>query len=411
MKLKLADNLCVSIDREWILKITLAIAWAPLFLVYLRGALLRFPFITEDNIDAFIVVCALIPIILSIPVLIRRLCFIDYIFYIFCVAYFISGYIFYPENETYLNENIFTCIFCVFPYYFIGRIIDIDKSFNIMLQLSALCILLDLFYYLIYAPQNRAGGAMSYDNMWGAYMALPHVTLMLWAMLEKFRLWKILMFFLGILFILSCGTRGPFVCMGFFGIIFFLFYMKFNGAVYVKSAIILSVLLVVSTLNTTLFHITKLFARLGLSTRILEKIVTGELGDDSHRSVLRYKLYGVLDSGDYFWGLGPFGTMNYGIIYPHILHLDLFCTFGYFAGSIILILLILFIAYALWISKGRSRIFIIFLFSLSIIKLMFSNSFILDPYFYFLLGACAKVLINFWQGKNKLTYSINQSEY
>ena len=64
MKLKLADNLCVSVDKEWMLKITLAIAWAPTLLVYLRGVLLRFPFITEDNIDAFVIVCALIPIVL-----------------------------------------------------------------------------------------------------------------------------------------------------------------------------------------------------------------------------------------------------------------------------------------------------------------------------------------------------------
>ena len=407
MKLKLADNLCVSVDKEWMLKITLAIAWAPTLLVYLRGVLLRFPFITEDNIDAFVIVCALIPIVLSIPVLIRRLCLIDYTFYILCVAYFISGYLLYPENETYLDKNALTCIFCVFPYYFIGRIVNIDKSFNLMLMFSTLCILMDLLYYLILAPKLRAGGAMNYDNMWGAYMALPHTTLMLWAMLEKFRLWKVLMFFFGILFILSCGTRGPFVCMGFFGVIFFLFYMRFRGAFYVKIGIISMGALVLLTLNTTLFYITKLFARLGLSTRILEKIVTGELGDDSHRSVLRDKIYSILDSGNHFWGLGAFGCQNYGIIYPHVLYLDLFCTFGYLVGTFILILLTLLIVCALWISKGESRIFIIFLFSISIVKLLFSNSFILEPFFYFLVGVCVHVLINYRLSKNNIDLTIN----
>ena len=55
------------------------------------------------------------------------------------------------------------------------------------------------------------------DNMYRAYLSLPHVTMLLWATLRQFRIWKAVMFFLGTMFLLSCGTRGPLVCLAFFG--------------------------------------------------------------------------------------------------------------------------------------------------------------------------------------------------
>lgn len=69
------------------------------------------------------------------------------------------------------------------------------------------------------------------DNMFAAYQVLPHVMMMLWATLKSFRIWKAIVFVGGVLFLLSCGTRGPFACLLFFGIIYFLFYMRFKGAI------------------------------------------------------------------------------------------------------------------------------------------------------------------------------------
>lgn len=377
------------------LNIMLCIAWAPLLLHYLRGVYIRLPFIGPEHIDKAIVISVVLSVLCSLPALINRFCLIDYLFYFLSVFYILSCYVFYPENEIFLNENALVCIFCVFTYYFVGRLIDIEKFFSVMIILSTLCIFADIYYYFIFSPQSKAANeVMDYDNMNGAYQVLPHIALLLWSLLEKFRIWKAVVFVIGNLFLLSCGTRGPFACLGFFGIIYFFFYMNFKGAIYVKAGIITVLVIFFAALNSMLYYITVFFTNLNLSTRILEQIVMGELGNDSYRSVLRERIESVLENGDHFWGLGAFGCRNYDVIYAHFLPLDLVSTFGYFAGYTLLFLLFALIGIAFWRSRGTKRqVFIVFMFSISIIKLFLSNTFIMEPYFYMLIGVCMTELI------------------
>lgn len=378
------------------LNIMLCIAWVPLLLKYLRGVYIRLPFIGEENIDKAIVISVVLSVLCALPALINRFCLIDYLFYILNVFYLLSCYVFFPENEVYLNEEVPVCVFCVFTYYFVGRLIKIEDLFNTLVFLSTISIFADLFYYFIFSPQNKvANEVMGNDNMNAAYMALPHICLLMWSTLEKFRIWKVLVTVIGILFLLSCGTRGPFLCLAFFGIIYFFFYMKFKGAIFVKAGIVSAFALLIATYNTTLYYITLLFTNLNLSTRILEHLVTGELGNYSTRSVLIEGLKHIMDSGDHFWGLGAFGCRNYNIIYPHLLPLDFAVTYGYFLGYLLLLLLLALIVTAFWLSRGTKRqIFIVFMFSISIIKLFLSNTFLLEPYFYMLIGVCMSEFLN-----------------
>ena len=385
------------------LNIMLCIAWVPILLHYARSIFVRMPFVGEENVDKAIVISVVLSVLFALPALINRFSLIDYLFYILNVFYLLSCYVFFPENEIYLNEEVPICVFCVFTYYFVGRLIKIENLFNTLVFLSTISIFADLFYYFIFSPQNKvASEVIGNDNMNAAYMALPHVCLLMWSTLEKFRIWKLLVTLIGILFLLACGTRGPFIGLAFFGIIYFFFYMKFKGAIYVKAGIVSVFALLIATYNTTLYYITLLFTNLNLSTRILEHLVTGELGNYSTRSVLREELEHIMDSGDHFWGLGAFGCRNYNIIYPHFLPLDLAVTFGYFLGYILLFLLIALIVTALWLSRGSKRqVFIIFMFSISIIKLLLSNTFLLEPYFYMFIGVCMSEILN------KVQYTTN----
>lgn len=405
VKLKIAEGIYIPFHKELMLNIMLCIAWTPLLLHYLRGVYIRLPFVGAEHIDKAIFITVTISVICSLPALINRFTLIDYLFYILSVFYILSCYVFFPENETYLDEFVYVCIFQVFTYYFVGRVINIENLFNTLVILSAISIFADIFYYLILSPQYKAADQiMRDDNMNGAYMVLPHVAMLMWSTLEKFRLWKVFVTVTGILFMLSCGTRGPFACLGFFTIIYFFFYMNFKGAIYIKAGIITTLVLLAATFNTTLFHITRLFTKFNLSTRILEHYATGELSNDTSRSVLRDRLQYVLDNGDHFWGLGAFGSRNYNVVYTHFLPLDLAATYGYFLGYLLLFFLIALIAKAIWLSRGTKRqVFIIFMISISIIKLLLSNTFLLEPYFYMLIGVCMAEILN------KQQYSTQQS--
>ena len=395
IKLKIAEGVYLPFRRNLLLRIVLCIAWAPLLLHYVRGVFVRVPFIGESHVDTAIAVSVIIPIICSLPAMTGKFCLLDYFFFILNAFYLLSCYVFFPENEVYLNENVPICIFCVSTYYFIGRLIDIENSWNMLLLLSVVCIFADILYFTILSPMTKAANeVMSYDNMSAAYMLLPHIALLMWSTLEKFRIWKILVALIGNLFLLSCGTRGPFLCLSVFCVIYFFFYMNFKGAIYVKAGIVTLLALLFATLNTTLYYITLLFTNFNLSTRILEHFAMGEMGNDTSRSVLRERLITALGNGDHFWGFGAFGCRNYNIVYPHFLPLDLVCTFGYVTGYILLALLFLFVATAFWLARGsKQQIFIVFLFSIGIVKLMLSNTFLLEPYFYMLIGVCASVIL------------------
>ena len=389
LELQFVRRWCASFDRESILRLFLYIVWAVTLLAYLRGVVNHLPGLSEytDEIEISVIV---LPLLLSVPALINKFCLADYLFYLLLAVYYLSCYVFFPQNADYLDENAFKCICCVYTYYFVGRLFDIEKMYNMLVILSAVCIYMNFFYYFKYSPESKVAGVDAYDNMFAAYNLLPHLLMMLWTTLEKFRIWKAATFVLGIFILLSFGTRGPFVCLAFFGIIYFFFFMRFEGAIYVKAGIIATFLIVLANLNNIIFYLVKTFTGLQLSTRILEKLIAGDLGNDSYRGVLRDMLYRVLDNGEHFWGLGLFGSQNYGVIYPHFLPLDFFCTYGYFVGSILLILLFAFIVRSLWITRGKKvQAFIMLLFSLSIIKLMLTGTFVNEPYFYFLIGVCA----------------------
>ena len=395
MRLSIANKINISFGRETMVKLLLCTIWAVVIIGYSKGIINKIPVLGDfsELVQASMIV---IPLLLALPALINKFCLADYLFYFIWVIYYLSCYIAYPGNTFYLNENIFICLCCVFPYYFIGRLTDINVMFNWFVLLSAACVLMDLFYYLAYAPSNKNMAEMDLaDNMYRAYRSLPNVAMLLWATLDKFRVWKCILSFLGLLFLLSCGTRGPLACLVFFCIIYFLFFMNFKGAIYVKGIIVSVILFIIFFIKEIVQVLALTFLNLNLSTRILEKFITGDLGNDSQRSGLRDILYSVLDNGDHFFGLGFFGCRNYGVIYPHFLPLDLATTFGYFVGYTLFALLMVLVGGAIWCARSqRSRAFILVLCSISVIKLMFSNTFVLEPYLFMLIGVSVSEISN-----------------
>lgn len=377
------------------LTVLVCVVWASSLVGYSKGIINRLPLL-GDNAELAQSLFFVIPLLMALPALVKRFCLADYLFYFICAFYYGWCFVAYPENTPYLTENAFQCLCCVYPCYFIGRLVDIDKYFNVFVLLSTVCILMDLFYFLVYAPaQKNMAEVAGDDNMYRAYMSLPHVAMLLWAMLSKFRIWKAVMTFFGVLFLLSCGTRGPLVCLGFFGFVYFLFYMNFRGAIYVKAVIVALGVLAIAFLREIAIFLAQTFLGLNLSTRIMEKIVFGGLDNDTYRGSIREILYDTLRRGDHFFGLGLFGSCNYGIVYPHFLPLDFFCTWGYLVGSLLLLALTLLVAYAFYVVRGTiAQTFILLLFSISIIKLMFSSSFAFSHHFFMLIGICVGVVLS-----------------
>lgn len=379
--------------REVMLHLLVCVVWASVLLGYARGIINRLPVLGEytDQVEAAMVV---LPLLLSLPLLANKFTLFDYGFVLLFLFYYALTYVTHTENTPYLNKFAFDCLCLSLPGYFIGRIIDIEKYFHTFVALSVICALMVMAYFAVYAQsaKNMADVAGA-DNMETAYSLLPHVLMLTWASLRKFNPVTSVVAFAGIVFLLSCGTRGPLFCAGMFGIVYFLFFMNFRYSYAVKAFLLAFSSLFILFMNEILAFLIYFFTDLSLSTRVLDKFLSGELGHDSGRGWLRGLVWRNLDVHGDFFGLGLFGSKVYGVIYAHSLYLDFFATFGYFTGSLLMFLLFATVAWALWVSRGtESQKFLLLLVAAGLLKLFLSSTFALELFFFIMLGYCVRLI-------------------
>ena len=135
------------IHRDIFLNILVCIIWGYMFMGYLRGIINHIP-VLKDYTDQIEVACFVVPLLLALPALLSRFLLFDYFFFGAMVMVYILNYCLYPENTIYLNNHAFDCLCLAFPMYFIGRVIDIEKYYNVFFVISAVCIVFTLFYYI-----------------------------------------------------------------------------------------------------------------------------------------------------------------------------------------------------------------------------------------------------------------------
>lgn len=380
--------------KDVFLNIFVCIIWGNMLLGYTRGIINHLPLL-NDYTDEVVMAIVVVPLILSLPLLMNKFTVLDYTFFLFLLVIYLTNYAIHPENTEYLNKNFFNCLCIATPMYFWGRIIDIDKYYSIFTLISIMCIAISAFYFAHYAQtaKNMAEVAND-DNMYAAYQVLPHVILLLWNSLKKFNIFYIVFTIIGIMFLLSCGTRGPLACVAFFGIVYFIFFMNFRFAILIKGLLLSIGGILFLFLHEIVSHLAFLFTGLNLSTRILDKFITGELGNDSGRGSIKNALYYILDNSDSSMGLGYFGSQRFGYVYPHDLILDFQLSYGYILGNVILFCIVCLCIFAFHQSKTKQeKCMFLMMLTLTIIKLLLSGTFLTEMFFYAFLGYCCKILL------------------
>ena len=383
------------------LNLLICIVWASKLLDVARGVINRLPVLC-DYTDQIEVALVAIPTLLALPILLTKYTIRDYTFYIICVLVYLANFFIYPNNVDSLAENALFCIFAVFPCYFIGRVLDIEKFFTIFVILAGICIVWDVFYFVYFVQSTKSLKEMQSvlleDNMGAAYLLLPHVIFMIWATMKKFSVVNAMLSIIGTVAILSYGSRGPLACIGVFTIVYFFLLMKFKYSVYIKAGIITLVVIAFSFTQQFALFFKILFTDLNLSTRIIDRVLTGGLANDSGRSWIQDKLYGLLDNSESFFGLGLFGSQRYGIIYSHNFFCDVFITFGYITGALLLLLLLaVYIGGFITCKTEYEKGFILLLTASTLVKLFLSSTFLFEPLFFLLIGFCIKNIVEYKQ--------------
>lgn len=378
-------------SSEWWFNILVYVVWGQTLLSFVRPVLNMLPIIrnfTEFLIPLFVIV----PLLFSLPYFLKNLKIFDYLFYIIIVLIYVLNFGFYPENTEFLMDRIYPFFCLTLPVYFIGRLTNLEQVEKGLTTISYLVIYIFALYYLFYV-----GGVSNEDsdmeyNMSASYHILPHALLVLWQTMKRFSVFNIITSLLGILMILSFGTRGPLVCSISFVVIYVLFIAKFRHQILLKTIIAFIGVLFLMFLNPIMLGIQYLLMSIGMSTRITDFYFESSLDKSLGREYIQDTLYNVMRSENYFWGHGILSSYNYIETYPHNLYLELVFSFGYIPGILLFLLLTtMFIGAYKKFNNTDIRSFLCVLMCASVIKLFMSGSFLDESLLFLFIGYCLKI--------------------
>lgn len=367
------------------------IAWGAILLGYWRGINNHLPVLgtMTDELEWCIV---LAPILLSLPRLWKRIKTSDHIFVFACLIFYLLNIQLFPQNADVLVNRLFSFSLLTLPYYYIGVTLDIKRFYKFFYYISVVAVFMCAFYELLYAQSASYTGDVdtSEYNMELAYSILPHVLMVSWRALKSFVILNIAPMLLGLMLLLSFGTRGPVIC----AVVFIAIYLLFiRPSKYQKTMRIITVACAVyamSFLDQFMTFMQLMTFQLGMSTRIFDKYFEGELEDSSGRDYIRETLLRELSIDNSLFGHGVLGSYPYVNTYPHNIVLEFLFSFGWVWGIAILFCIVYIIAKML-INTHQCEInvtFGIILVIASILKLCFSSTFVDDALFFMLLGYC-----------------------
>ena len=380
-------------NRKGSAEFFVAIAWAYPLLLYVKAVVLRMPF--GDVLGDLVLPITYLILFAMAGNYITK-CFqpIDFLFAIFLISIYLVQFLMFPENEEILSEYFIPLIWSLIPMYFIGTATDINQVYKPMYVMSILCVLLQAVNTLYFEASERM--AMTIDEineqMNTSYRIMPYVIFCFWGWLRKFDLIGFISSIIGLLILLSFGSRGPVACTLLFVVLYVFFYKTFKGKWFVLALLGLLVALSFVYLEQFFILMQGLLSQFGLSTRVIDMVMSEEVsthlsGRDDVADVLMIKLRNAP-----FFGYGIGGTWKLVGMYAHNLFLDIFISFGKVPGGLMLLAL-LFFYFRGWHScqTMEEKGFMMVLFC-CVAKLIVSYTLFTDPSWMIMLGFGVGVL-------------------
>ena len=280
---------------------------------------------------------------------------------------------------------------------------DLFRRFSYVSYLIALSCFIAMFI-----SRTAISSGSTYSQEYGYWMVFPfmYFTTMF---LTKLKLRHFLLTLICLFMIVASGARGPIVCSvaGFLLAVAIIKKTKSIKIWIYLIGLVSFLVLVLVFYDYFSAILTSTFEKLGMSTRTVEKIISGNFNEDSSRLDLFNASWNYI-SNHLFFGTGMgnervflfekvrFSTIQtmYGT-YSHNLFLELMMQFGLIPG-LFLSLLLFFMCLKTLIKKSNSifKQVNVILFSYSLLILLLSRSYLNWPWFYFYIGFLITLLTN-----------------
>lgn len=302
------------------------------------------------------------------------------------------------------------------PYFLLGFIfVSGDKHKKTLKYFTIFSIFLGVVY-VFYMKSFGNAAALSEDNMGLSYNYLPIVMMSFVFLLTSYKkILCLLSFFVGLILLVSLGTRGPIVILLTFCIvclIHFLIKTKIRGKVVWVGLIILIAFLIFFGFQGIISTLSGFMSRIGMSTRVLDKISQSSVFIDSDRSYITKNVLDLIKDRP-ITGYGVGGEWEYLNWNAHNMYLSILQNFGIIVGSMIIVSILLLSLRAFFVESDVFLKYII----LTWICIVFVQGFFGGEYLskdvFFLIGTSVSTIrlhknhsIIFGGVKNELLYSV-----
>ena len=384
-------------------RILLGMVWTSNTLVdYFRAILVRIPFILDIK-DYIVTVLYLVLTMLSLPYILKQSKFKLIMLYMGVLFLYFINYLLFPNNQKALGEYAIPFLINSVPLIFVGVSVNLQKSHKMLYYLSLVSVAIIFVHHVLIEPVNFVHG-----DMHSAYQLLPHVCLALLTSLFRRRYIEIAISALGVLTLLAYGSRGPILCLCVLIILYLVFYERLYRSMWKLSLIIAALLFVVYRYEVILKALTDLIESIGMSTRVLDMLTSGDVLISNGRDVILGKLWEAIAYNPLGYGIA--GDRQFVKVYAHNLLVELWVSYGVVFGTLLFAIFAGFLVKYM-IRKLRnvdvSDAVVFALIASSVVKLFMSGTYLSESFLFLLLG----ILISEFKKTTVIEKSIMDNRY
>jgi hypothetical protein len=314
---------------------------------------------------------------------------------------FVISFLLFPNNRQFMFTTIFDGVnnptyrlfFYAFPLLVLALTLnEYSTLYKKIVEFSIVNTVIAVFAY-IFVVMNKG---QHFEYMTFSYNMLFGVCICLYYGIRNKHIPCLGLGIIGSFVILFGGARGAVLSLMIF-ICFYIVFLRQNKN-YLKQMLFFSFLLI--GIFYTYFYFDLIVQSMisvgndfGISSRALTRLAEESFIESVGRSEISNAIWAGIEESPII-GYGIWGdravTLNYGYgkgSYAHNIVLEIICQFGIVIGSF----LIIFLLYLLFrrIRRNDKSLYYVILFATipsGLIKLLFSGSYLTEPYFFFLLG-------------------------
>ena len=317
-----------------------------------------------------------------------------FILVLFALAFGLT-YSFVDANQRYMftewtdfagNPAYLLFVFSLPAYVFMRYITDYERMFEVCRYFSLAAVFCSFGSFLLMILRNVQPEYMSfsYNLLFGTIFSTVYF-------FEKKKVLSLIAAIVGVLLIFLAGARGPLACYIFSLVICFLL-----SKISVSKKICLALLFITLGLicmvlwEEILLGLQGIVEALGISSRTVDLLLSGEISNTSGRGEIQQ----MIIEGFTLFGRGLYGDRVVGENhYAHNLIIELISQWGYLMGTLIVAVLGVLIFKGFRTKNTNLRLLIFAFFSSSVIKLMFSESYLAhNAVFFVMIAACVNTI-------------------